>query len=115
MSEFLIVDQSAVCGGAGNDKLGSVDESIFVKLVVVDDACLLVQEVGEHLEVFRDGRNFLTHAHEPVTQVASMGQIQGHDTVMRLQESRVDCKVSGRAGKGLDIDTPLITVQIKSL
>ena len=45
----------------------------------------------------------------------TVGQIQAHETVVRLQESGVDGEVGRRAGVRLHVDAPLRRVQVESL
>lgn len=48
---------------------------------------------------------------ECVHSLSSIGQIQTHDAVMRLQDRRVRCEVSGGSGVRLNVDAPLVWVQ----
>jgi len=57
LAEALVVDGTAVGRGTGNDDLGSVHESVLLELVVVDDASLEVDTVGEGLEVGGNSRD----------------------------------------------------------
>lgn len=57
LAEALVVDGTAVCRGTGNDDLGSVHESVLLELVVVDDASLEVDTVGEGFEVGGNSRD----------------------------------------------------------
>lgn len=57
LAHALVVDQTAVGGGTGNQTLGAVQLSVGLQRVVVNDAGLQVDAVGEGLEVGRDGRD----------------------------------------------------------
>lgn len=49
--------------------------------------------------------------------MSSIGEIQAHDTIMRLQQRGVHSKVGGRAGVRLNIHSPLLwvkAIQVKS-
>lgn len=52
-----VVDVTAVCGGTGNEDLGTVEDGGLLEHVVVDDAGLGVDTVGHSLEVGRDSRD----------------------------------------------------------
>lgn len=43
--------------------------------------------------------------------LSSVGQVQAHDAVVRLQDGRVGCKVGGGARVRLDVDAPQVGVQ----
>lgn len=46
-----------------------------------------------------------------VHSLSSIGKIQAHDSVMRLQDRCVSCKVGRRAGVRLDVYPPQVWVQ----
>lgn len=54
LAHALVVDQTAVGGSTGNKHLGTVQDGVLRKLVIVDDASLEVDTVGHGLEVGRD-------------------------------------------------------------
>lgn len=54
LAHTLVVDQTAVSGGTGDQALGAVHLSVGFQLVVVNDTGLEVDTVGEGLEVGRD-------------------------------------------------------------
>lgn len=54
LAHARIVDQTAVGGGTGNKALGAVELGVGLEGVIVDDASLQVNTVGEGLEVGRD-------------------------------------------------------------
>lgn len=47
--------------------------------------------------------------------LSTIGQVQAHDAVMRLEYSCVGSKVSRRTRVWLDVDAPLLWVQVKGL
>jgi len=57
LSHASIVDETAVGRGTGDEDLGSVHEGVLLQTVVVDDASLEVDSVGESLEICRHGRD----------------------------------------------------------
>lgn len=57
LAHALVVDQTAVGRGTSNQALGAVHLSVSLQSVVVNDAGLQVDTVGEGLEVGRDGRD----------------------------------------------------------
>lgn len=57
LAHALVVNEAAVGRGTGNKDLGAVELGVLLELVVVDDAGLEVDTVGEGLEVGRDGRD----------------------------------------------------------
>jgi hypothetical protein len=54
LTHALVVDQTAVGGGTGDQDLGAVHLGVGLELVVVDDTSLKVDTVREALEVGRD-------------------------------------------------------------
>ena len=50
-----------------------------------------------------------------VTQVTTMGQVKTHKTVMRAHEGLVDLEVGRATRETLDVDTPLLRVEVESL
>ena len=57
LAEALVVNGTAVGRGTGDDDLGSVHEGVLLELVVVNDASLEVDTVGEGLEVGGNSRD----------------------------------------------------------
>lgn len=134
LAHALVVDQTAVGGGTGDQALGAVELSIGLQSVVVNDAGLQVNAVGEGLEVSRDGRdpgklvrNFvhgctMTKCNSllggslvAVGQVTTVGEVKTHQTLVRAHEGLVDLQVGRAATKALDVDTPLGRVQVEGL
>jgi len=50
---------------------------------------------------------------EAVGEVSSVGEVESHQSVVWLHQRREDCEVGGRAGVGLDVDSPLIGRRLK--
>lgn len=50
-----------------------------------------------------------------VAQMATVGEIKTHQTVVRAHESLVNLQVGRAAAEALDIDTPLLGVEVESL
>lgn len=50
-----------------------------------------------------------------VAQVATMGQVQAHQSIMRSHDSLVDLKVGGAATQALDVDTPFLGIAVEGL
>lgn len=67
------------------------------------------------MEVFGDVRNLLRGGLVTVGKMATVGNIKTHDTVANLKDSRVSVEVSGGTRKRLNVNTPLLRSQIKSL
>ena len=117
LTELLVVPITRV-GGSTADEHGGLEEGgVLLELLVVDEAGLGVDAVGEGLEVDRGGRDGLAGALllgvgvEAVGQVTARGEVEAHDTIVRAEQGGVDGEVGGRAGVGLDIDAPLLGVE----
>jgi len=134
LAHALVVNQTAVGGGTGDQDLGAVHLGVGLELVVVDDTGLKVDTVGEGLEIGRDSRDpdkrvrihwikgdvrteilLLGGGLVAVGQVATVGEIKTHQTVMGTHEGLVHLEVGRAARKALDVDTPLGGVQAESL
>lgn len=50
-----------------------------------------------------------------MTQVATVGEVKTHQAVVRAHDGLVDLQVGRRATQALDVDTPLLRVQVESL
>ena len=48
-----------------------------------------------------------------MTQMSTMREIQAHESVMRFHQSLVDLKIGRAATQALDIDTPLLRIQVE--
>ena len=75
--------------------------------VVVYQPRLFVDAVGQRSEVHRRRADLPLLRVVPVGEVAPGGQVEAHDPVVRFEEARVDSKVGGGAGVGLDVDSPV--------
>lgn len=95
----LVVDKARVGRGSGDDDLGSVEDSVVAELVIVDQASLLVQAVGEGLEVLGHHRDLLVRQLVAVGEMAAMRKVETHDALMSVEEGRVSVKVGRRARK----------------
>ena len=93
--EALVVDQSAVCTGSCDDDLRPVQHSQLFQLVVVDQTGLLVKPVWERLEVFADSADLLVGELVAVGQVATVGQVEAHDSVVCVEKGGVCVEVCG--------------------
>ena len=50
-----------------------------------------------------------------VAQMATVGEVQSHESSMRRHEGLVDLQVGGTATQGLNVDTPLLRVDVEGL
>lgn len=50
-----------------------------------------------------------------MAQMATVGEVKTHQSAVRRHDSLVDLKVGGRAGEALDVDTPLLGVEVEGL
>ena len=50
-----------------------------------------------------------------MTQVTSVGQVKTHQTVVRAHESLVDLQVGRATTQALDVDTPLVGLEVEGL
>ena len=117
LAELLVVPVAGV-GGSAADQHGGLEEGgILLELLVVDEARLGMDAVGERLEVDRGGRDGLAGSLllgvgvEAVGEVAARGQVEAHDAIMRPKQRRVDGEVGRRAGVRLDVDAPLLRIE----
>lgn len=102
LTDALVVNQATVGAGAGNDDLGAVEERKLLKLLVVDESGLLIQAVRDSLKVLGDGGNLLGGRLVAVRKMATVWQVETHQSVVRLHEGRVDVKVGRGARKSYD-------------
>lgn len=82
LAHALVVDGAAIGRRAGDQDLGPVHEGILEKSVVVNDARLEIDAVGESLKVRRHGRDLPLGSLVAVRQVAAVRQVEAHDAVM---------------------------------
>ena len=97
LAELCEVDDTGVCGSAGDDHLGLVLQSQSADLVVVDEA-VLVHAVGDHLVVQAGEVNGGT-----VGQVTAVVQVHAHDNITDVAQCLVNSEVSGSTGVGLHV------------
>lgn len=90
ITDALVVDQSAVGTRAGNNDLGTVKQGELLELLIVNEARLLVQAVRDSLEVLGNGRNLLCRCLVAVREMASVRQIESHESVVGIHESRIN-------------------------
>ncbi len=110
------VPVSRVRTSTRDDHLRPEVQSLLLKLVVIDEASLIVHLVGQALEENRSGGNLLaSRGVVAMCEMTTRRQIQAHDAVMRLQQSSVNCEVSRRSRVRLHIDTPFRRVKMESL
>lgn len=95
LADALVVDQTAVGTGASNNDLGSVEYGELLELLIVDEAGLLVEAVGDGLEVLGNCGDLLGGRLVSVGQMATVGEVQTHQAIMGIHESRVDVQVGG--------------------
>mmetsp|Transcript_8306 Transcript_8306/g.12087 ORF Transcript_8306/g.12087 Transcript_8306/m.12087 type:complete len:440 (-) Transcript_8306:187-1506(-) len=103
-----VVDEAAVGAGAGNQDLRSDAHGELLALVVVNEACGLIQSVRDRLEELRDHGDLLGLGLEAVGKVTTVGEVQTHDAVMHVAEGGVDLEVRWGAAQGLHVDAPLL-------
>ena len=66
----------------------------------------LVETVRHGLKVDGGGGDALLVGHEPVGEMAAVGQVEPHDAVVRLQDGGVHGEVGRRARERLAVDAP---------
>jgi hypothetical protein len=110
-----VVDLTAVGGGTGNEDLGAVHESVLLELIVVDETSVEVDAVREGLEVCGNGGDLPLGSLVTVGQVTTVGQVKTHEAFVRPHDGLVDLEVGRRSRQALDVDTPLLVVETKSL
>lgn len=134
LAHALVVDQTAVGGGTGNQALGAVHLGVLLQGVVVNDTGLQVDTVGEGLEVGGDSRDpsrYMLKTHlrgervdeysllsgglVTVRQVTTVGEVKTHQATVGRHQSLVNLQVGGGARQTLDVDTPLGGVKVEGL
>jgi hypothetical protein len=115
LAHALVVDETAVGGGTGNQNLGAVEDGVLLEGVVVNDTGVKVDTVGHGLEVSGDSRDLLGGGLVTVAKMATVGEVKAHQTTVRRHDSLVDLEVGGRSRKALDVDTPLLRVEVEGL
>lgn len=142
LAHASIVDLTGIGRGTSNDDLGAVELGVLLQGIVVNDTGLLVDLVGEGLKIGRDHGDLLGFGLVPVRQaelikviiasqstshteinidvtshhlLSTVGEIETHETVVGLHESTIDVEVGGGTGQGLDVDAPLLGVQVEGL
>jgi len=50
-----------------------------------------------------------------MAQMATVWKIQAHHAIMRLHDGLVDLEVGGTAGERLDVDAPLLVIEVEGL
>lgn len=115
LSHALVVVEAGVRGGTGDDELWAEDGRVLGEGIVINVSSFDIQVVRHGFEEDGGGRDALLGGHVTMGQVATVRQIQAHDAVVGCEETRVDGKVGGRTGVGLDIDAPFGGIQIEGL
>ena len=93
-----IVPLAGVGRGASDDELRALCEGDFLHLVVVDEAGVFPDAVGDGFieDAGRvDGR--------AVGEVTTMGEVEAHEGVARAENGHLDCEIGLGAAVGLDI------------
>lgn len=133
LAEALVVHLTAVGRGSGDDDLGPVHEGVLLELLIVDDAGLEVDAVGEGLEIGghcgdprRWSARWLWYAAAildgllggglvAVRQVTTVGQVETHDSVVRAHDGLVNLQVGRASTQALHVDSPLVFGKAESL
>lgn len=133
LAHALIVDEATVCRCTGDKTLGTVHERILFKTIIVDDACVDVDSVGEGLEVgghCRDSgqgepekdrkvgcelRLLLLRSLVAMAQMASVREVKTHESVVRSHQSLIDLQIGRTAAQTLNIHSPLFWVEVEGL
>jgi hypothetical protein len=113
LAHALVVNQTAVGRGAGDEDLGAVEDNVLLELLVVDDAGLEVDAVGHGLEVGRDGRDLALGRLVAVGQVTAVGEVKAHEAAVGRHDGLVNLQVGRAAREALDVDTPLFRVDVE--
>jgi hypothetical protein len=71
----------------------------LLHLLIVNEAGLLIESVRQGLKVLGDGGDLLGRGLVPVRQMPAMGEVQGEDAVVNVEDGRVGVEVGGRAGE----------------
>lgn len=85
LSESFVIESTRVAASSGDDDLRSIETSVGVKCVVVDESRFGVERVGQVLEEHRRSRDLLGRRVEAVREMATIGQAQAHETTVWAQ------------------------------
>lgn len=113
LTESSVIEQPGIARDASNDDLRPERARRLCQLVVVDQTRLRIYLVRHALKEDGCGRDFLAGREEAVRQMAAIGQIQAHNTIVWTQYARVDSQVGRRPRIRLHIDAPLSVAEIE--
>lgn len=112
LTESFVVESTRVAARAGHDDLRSIETSVGVQGIIVDESRLGIERVGQIFEEDRRGRDLLVGRVEAVREMSTVGQTQTHETTVRTEQSRVDGKVGWTAAQCLHVHAPFARVAI---
>lgn len=115
LAHALIVDQAAVGRGTGDQDLGAEKNNVLLELVIVDDAGLEIDAVGHGLEVGRDSGDLALRSLVAVAQVTTVGEVKTHEAAVDRHDGLIDLEVGRASGQALNVDTPLLGVDVEGL
>ncbi len=98
LTELGEVDLAGIGGSAGKDHLGLALLSDAVELIVVDLLGLIVEGIGDLMEVLAGDVD-----RAAVGQVTAVGEVHAHVGVAGLEQSLERGEVGGSTGVGLDV------------
>ena len=115
LAHAFVVDEAAVGGRAGHKDFGAVHEGIFLEGLVVDDPGFEVDSVGKGFEIGGDSRYLLQRGLIAVTQVAAVGEIEAHQSLMWPHDRLIDLEIRRTAAQSLDVNSPFLRVELECL
>jgi hypothetical protein len=115
LAHALVVNETAVSRGTSNKDLRAEENGVLLECIIVNDAGVEVDTVRHGLKVSRDSRDLLLGGLVTVAQMATMGKVETHETAVDRHDSLVDLEVGRGSRKALDVDTPLLGVEVESL
>mmetsp|Transcript_23338 Transcript_23338/g.28922 ORF Transcript_23338/g.28922 Transcript_23338/m.28922 type:complete len:237 (+) Transcript_23338:808-1518(+) len=110
-----VIEVARVSAGTAEKDIGAKLFSGGLEGVHVDQAGLLVDEVGSRLEVVGAGGDFLRRRLMTVREVTAMRQREAHDAATGRHKTRVHGKVGRAARERLHVDRPLLGVGTEGL
>ena len=98
LPEFGKVDDAGIGGGTGHDELGPAFLGNVHQLVIVDHFRLVIQTIGDHMEVLAGD----VHG-TAVAEMAAVGQIHAQHRVAGLEQGKEHRQVGVGTGMWLDV------------
>ena len=114
-AETSIIPIPGVSTTSADEQFRAEIQSLLLELIIIDVPGLAVHLVRQTLEINRRGGYLLPAGSIiSVSQVTAGRQIEPHDAIVGVEESRVSGEIRRTAGVGLHIDAPGGGIEVKS-